>query len=106
MKYDRKKIFEDAWRIFRKGKYNFSESLRRAWITAKATEENAKKVREAKEAAGITEETRSWYGWKMAGYEVIHGSKALFKAVLITGDTKNCTYKKAYFGASQVAAVA
>ena len=40
---------------------------------------------------------------KAAGYEVIHGSKALFRAVLIWashGDGK--TYTASFFGASQV----
>lgn len=44
-----------------------------------------------------------WADWKAAGYEVIHGSKALFRAVLIWashGDGK--TYTASFFGASQV----
>jgi len=45
----------------------------------------------------------TWAGWKVAGYMVEHGAKALFQAVLIhssKGDGQ--TYRASFFGASQV----
>ena len=93
-----------AWKIFRKASdIGFGEWLHRAWLSAKAEEVNAKRIEEAKMAAGVMEETNTWAGWKALGYEVIHGSKALFGVDLIwgsRGDGK--TYKARFFGASQV----
>ena len=41
--------------------------------------------------------------WKAAGYEVIHGSKALFRAVLIwASHGDGARYTASFFGASQV----
>uniref|UniRef100_UPI00402850F2 hypothetical protein n=1 Tax=Gemmiger formicilis TaxID=745368 RepID=UPI00402850F2 len=57
----------------------------------------------AKAAAGVTEECRTWADWHRSGYEVTHGSKALFQAVLIwasKGD--DARYTASFFGASQV----
>ena len=56
----------------------------------------------AKEAAKITEETHTWYGWKELGYEVIHESKCLYQAVLSDPATKSGTRRTSYFGLSQV----
>lgn len=93
----------NAWKIFRKFKVTFSEALHRAWISAKAAPINAKRIEEAKAAAGITEDTRTWSDWKKAGYEVIHGSKALFGCDLIYGSKGDgAIYKARFFGASQV----
>ncbi len=93
-----------AWRIYREKKnISFAESLHRAWISAKAEEINEKRIETAKHAAGVTEETNTWNGWKQLGYEVIHGSKALFGTELIwgsRGDGK--TYQARFFGRSQV----
>ena len=96
MKYDLSAIMSRAWAIFRKGGLAFAEALHRAW-------QNAAAIAAAKAAAGIAEDCKTWAEWKVAGYEVIHGSKALFRAVLIWashGDGK--TYTASFFGASQV----
>lgn len=95
MRYNRKSIMAAAWKIFRKGVQSFAVALRMAWA-------NAKVHMAAKEAAGITEETHTWSGWKNLGYEVIHESKALYKAILSDPTTKNGKRVTCYFGASQV----
>lgn len=103
MKYDLSAIMSRAWAIFRKGKVVFAEALHRAWQSAKARPQNAAAIETAKESAGIAENCDTWAGWKEKGFEVIHGSKALFKAVLIWashGDGKQ--YTASFFGASQV----
>ena len=84
-----------AWRIFRKGVQSFAVALRMAWANAKAHIA-------AKVEAGITEETHTWSGWKELGYEVIHESKALYKAIITDPATLHpggvpcpgCTFKK------------
>lgn len=96
-------IFANAWDLFRKGTLLFGECLHRSWQAYKALDENAKRIEEAKAAAGITEETETWSNWRAKGYEVIHGSKALFGCDLIyamKGD--GAIYKARFFGASQV----
>lgn len=93
--YDMSSIMSAAWRIFRKGMLSFAAALRMAWANAKA--HNA-----AKEVAGIYEETHTWAGWRDLGYEVVHESKALFKAILIDLATKKGTRVTCYFGSSQV----
>lgn len=93
--YNLGSIMSAAWRIFRKGVQSFAVALRMAWANAKA--HNA-----AKAAAGITEETHTWAGWRDLGYEVIHESKALYKAILSDPATKKGTRMTCYFGASQV----
>lgn len=104
MKYNLSKIMSRAWKVYRKTKeISFAESLHRAWTSAKAEEVNNYRIETAKKAAGITEATNTWAGWKKAGYEVIHGSRALFGAILIwasKGDS--ATYKASFFGKSQV----
>ena len=94
-KYNRPQIMSEAWRIFRKGVQSFAVALRMAWANAKA--HNA-----AKDAAGITEETHTWAGWRDLGYEVIHESKCLYRAILCDPATKKGTRVTCYFGASQV----
>ena len=107
MKYNLRKIMLKAWELFRKLEISFSEALHRAWISAKAVPVNAQRIEAAKAAAGILEEVRTWSGWKEAGFEVIHGSKALFGCDLIHGSKGDgATYKARFFGASQVQAVA
>lgn len=94
MKYNLSKIMSHAWRIFRKLAVSFSEALHRAWISAKAE-------------AGISEQTETRAGWKALGFEVIHGSKALFGVDLIYGSKGDgAIYKARFFGASQVQAIA
>ena len=94
-RYNLSGIMRAAWGIFRKGVASFSVALRMAWA-------NAKTHNTAKTAAGITEETHTWYGWKELGYEVIHESKALYQAVIADPATKSGTRKTSYFGLSQV----
>lgn len=103
MKYDLQAIMRHAWRIFRKAAVSFAEALHRAWISAKAEPINAQRIQQAKAAAGITEDTATWDGWRKAGYEVIHGSTALFGCDLIWGSKGDgAVYKARFFGASQV----
>ena len=103
MKYNLREIMLRAWSLFRKLGISFSEALHRAWITAKAQPINSQRIDEAKAAAGITEETNTWSGWKALGYEVIHGSKALFGCELIYGSKGDgAIYKARFFSRSQV----
>lgn len=104
MKYKLSKIMLLAWKIYRKkDNLSFGESLHRAWLSAKAEEVNAKRIEEAKTNAGINEETNTWSGWQQLGYEVIHGSKALFGTDLIWGSRGDgAIYKARFFGRSQV----
>ena len=104
MKYNLSKIMLKAWKIYRKTKnISFAEALHRAWLSAKAEEVNNSRVEAAKKAANVTEPINTWAGWKKAGYEVIHGSKALFGVPLIWGSRGNGdTYRASFFGASQV----
>ena len=107
MKYNLRAIMLRAWKNYRKMQLSFAECLHRAWITAKAEEVNAKRIENAKAAAGINEETNTWSGWKKLGYEVIHGSKALFGADLIWGSRGDGKiYKARFFGRSQVQEIA
>lgn len=107
MKYDLSHIMTKAWELFRKLEITFSEALHRAWNSAKAEPINAERIETAKAEAGITEECNTWSGWKALGYEVIHGSKALFGADLIYASKGDgAIYKARFFGASQVQAIA
>lgn len=106
-KYDLSAIMRRAWIIFRKAGISFAEALQRAWSSAKARPINAETIRRAKEAANVTEETHTWAEWQSLGYEVVRGSKALFRVVLIwasKGDGKQ--YAASFFGASQVRPIA
>lgn len=107
MKYNLSKIMHKAWDLFRKLEISFSEALHRAWMSAKAEPVNEQRIAAAKAEAGITEDVNTWTGWKSAGYEVIHGSKALFGADLIySSKGDGVIYKARFFGASQVQAIA
>lgn len=111
-KFNKSEIFTKAWEIFRKeakGKnpVAFGEALHRAWEAAKAEPVNAKRIAEAKAAAGIAEEVKTWFAWKQAGFAVRHGEKNLFQVELVwaaKGDGK--TYRASFFGASQVEEIA
>lgn len=94
-KYNLSSIMGAAWKIYRKGVQSFAQALRMAWA-------NAKTHNAAKAEAGITEETHTWAGWRDLGYEVIHESKALYRAILSDPATKKGTRVTCYFGASQV----
>lgn len=103
MTYNLHEIMCKAWKLFRKGIGTFAECLHRAWNSAKAEPINAQRIAEARQSAGVTEQVNTWAGWKAAGYEVQHGAKALFQAILIhatKGDT--ATYRTSFFGRSQV----
>ena len=103
MKYDLSAIMSRAWVIFRKSAISFAEALHRAWQTAKARPVNDAAVEAAKATAGVTEECRTWADWHRSGYEVIHGSKAIFGCSLIRGTKGDgATYQARFFGASQV----
>ena len=106
MKYDLRKIMTRAWRLYRKAAaeaLTFAEALHRAWLSAKAEPVNAQRIAEAAQAAGIAEAVNTWAGWKALGFEVIHGSKALFQTVLIYGSRGDgATYTGSFFSASQV----
>lgn len=97
-----------AWELYYKYKeLGFAECLHRAWLSAKAIEINNKRIEDARSVAGITEDTATWSEWKKLGYEVIHGSKALFGCDLIWGSKGDgATYKARFFGKSQVQAIA
>ena len=106
-KYDLRKIMLKAWALFRKLEITFSEALHRAWVSAKAEPVNQSRIEAAKAAAGIVEDVNTWAGWKALGYEVIHGSKALFGCDLIHASKGDgATYKARFFGASQIHAAA
>ncbi len=103
MKYNLRNIMLKAWELFRKLGISFAEALHRAWIIAKAATVNAQRIEDAKAAAGITEEVRTWSGWRAEGLEVIHGNKALFGVDLIHGSRGDgAIYKARFFGVSQV----
>ena len=108
MKYNLVEIMTSAWKLYRKKpELSFAECLHRAWISAKAKPVNERRIAEAKAGAGITEQTETWSGWKKLGYEVIHGSKALFGCDLIYGSKGDgAVYKARFFGFSQVQALA
>ena len=93
--YNLRSIMRTAWKFFRKGIESFATALRMAWANAKA--HNA-----AKAEAGVKEETHTWAGWRDLGYEVIHESKAMYKAVLADPSTKSGSRMTCYFGESQV----
>lgn len=106
MKYNLSKIMLKAWEIYRKYNIKFSEALHRAWLSAKAEEVNAKRIEVSKKALGITEDINTWSGWKKLGYEVIHGSRALFGCSLIWGSKGDgAVYNARFFGKSQVQAI-
>lgn len=103
MTYNLHEIMCKAWKLFRKGIGTFAECLHRAWNSAKAEPINAQRIAEARQSAGVTEQVNTWAGWKAAGYEVVHGSKSLFQAVLIhTSKGDSAVYKASFFGRSQV----
>lgn len=104
MKYDLRRIMTRAWRIYRKAEaLGFAEALHRAWLSAKAEPINARRIEAEKARQGVTEAVNTWAGWKALGFEVIHGSKALFGCDLIWGSRGDgATYRARFFSASQV----
>ena len=55
MKYDLKKIMLNAWKNYRRYSISFAEALHRAWLSAKAEEINAERIKRSKEAADVIE---------------------------------------------------
>lgn len=110
MKYDMSKIMKKAWELYRKAvkvAITFGEALHRAWLIAKTADVNAEIIAKAKADAGITEEVKQWYGWKMTGREVIHESKCLFQCRIWDGAKGDGATKVAsFFGISQTAEIA
>ena len=106
--YDLRKIMLKAWELYRNlSDLGFAECLHRAWLSAKAVKINKVRIEDAKAAAGVTEAIATWSDWKKLGYEVIHGSKALFGCDLIWGSKGDGqTYKARFFGRSQVQVIA
>ena len=106
MRYDLSRLMTKAWKIYRQNKekcINFAECLHRAWLSIKAEKVNNSRIAEAKKAANITEPVNTWARWKELGFEVVHGSRALFNCCLIWGSKgDNATYKASFFGESQV----
>lgn len=60
MKYDLKKIMLNAWKNYRRYNISFAEALHRAWLSAKAEEINAERIKRSKEAADVTEDTNTF----------------------------------------------
>ena len=94
-KYNLRSIMIAAWRLYRSGTDSFSLALRIAWANEKARHA-------AQEAAGITEESHTWAGWKKLGYEVRHGSRAMYQTTITDPATKSGTRRASFFGRSQV----
>lgn len=104
--YNTSMIMKNAWKNHRRGQ-DFSTALHRAWLSAKARPLNDKKVAATKLLLGIDEECKTYSEWKEAGYEVIHGSKALFGVDLIWHSKgEGISYKARFFGRSQVREIA
>ena len=104
MMYNRSQIMKRAWKLFKTGKsITFAECQHRAWLSEKAIPINAQRIEKAKASAGVMEAVNTWAGWQKAGFEVLHGSKALFGCELIYGSHGDgATYKARFFGESQV----
>lgn len=65
-KLNKSEIMKNAWKMFRQSTLTFSECLKKSW-------ENAKIIINA--LKDFTEEVHTWYGWKMLGFMVKHGSE-------------------------------
>lgn len=103
MKYNLREIMLRAWKNYRKMQLSFAECLHRAWITAKAGKSMLSELKRRKRKQELTRTRITWNGWKQLGYEVIHGSKALFGVNLIWGSRGDgAIYKARFFGRSQV----
>lgn len=104
MTFNLSEIMAHAWRLFRRGQgLPFGECLHRAWQAAKAAPVNAETIQRAAQAAGVDGEVNTWAGWKHLGFEVIHGSKALFQCLLIyASQGDGTTYTASFFNRSQV----
>lgn len=95
MKYHLSSIMRAAWRLYRKGAGSFSMALRTAWANEKARHS-------AQRDAGVAEEAHTWAGWQRLGYEVRHGSRAMYQTTITDPATKSGTRRASFFGRSQV----
>lgn len=103
---NRSELFNRAWATYHAERQEgretpFADCLKRSWATMKAKARNAEAITAAAQAAGITEEVKTWSQWKEAGREVLHGSKALFQVTLEKTSKPGKTYTASYFGFSQ-----
>ena len=110
MKYNMKEIMTKAWELYRKAHLKiatFGEALHRAWLIAKAHDENENTIRKAIEESGITEELKTWYAWYTEGREVIHESKCVLQVTIKDGSRgDNKTRVLSFFTKSQTAEIA
>lgn len=95
MRYNRKNIFREAWKILRKGVASFGLALRLAWA-------NAKLNQIIREHEGIVEESHSFFGWKSMGFAVKHGEHAAYSVLIADPSVKGGYRKKSYFTSGQV----
>ena len=91
--YNKREIFTKAWAVAKARGIAFGEALKRAWADAKAIAK----------ALLVVGEARTWFRWKELGYEVIHGSKAVFQVTVADPKTKNGERVLSFFTRSQVA---
>lgn len=102
MRYNLSRIMRSAWAIFRRYAVSFSEALHRAWAAIKAEPINRARIEAAKAEAGVSEAVNTWSGWRAAGREVVHGSKAIFQTTLIYASKGDgATYRGSFFAESQ-----
>lgn len=106
MTINRSELFKTAWAICRERGISFGDALRAAWKKAKIAAENERRVREAQQAAGITEQCHSWYGWRSLGREVRHGEKTCLQVEIVDPDRKAGVRVKSYFVESQTEPIA
>ena len=102
MRYNLSRIMRSAWAIFRRYAISFAEALHRAWAAIKAEPINRARIEAAKAEAGVSEAVNTWSGWRAAGREVVHGSKAIFQTTLIYASKGDgATYRGSFFCESQ-----
>lgn len=76
-KINKSEIMRNAWKMFRNGLASFSECLKKSWENAKTIVNGLKE---------FSEECHTWYGWKMLGFMVKHGSSTV-KQIIVNGKT-------------------
>lgn len=104
-KFDKRAIMLKAWKLVRKFAISIAEGLRRAWASAKAATENARRIETQRIMHGISEPIDTWAGWKRAGLQVRHGEHAAFTVELISNSKGvGGSRKVAFFAADQVEA--
>lgn len=99
-----REIMRRAWALHRRyGELSFGECLHRSWSVWRAVPVNAERIEAARLAAGVTERVNTWAGWRNEGYEVQHGSRALFGCDLIYASRGDgAVYRARFFSESQV----